>query len=232
MDEVIQIIILFIVTSQSQMGMDGKPTGAWLEEVTTPYYAFVDAGYDVVVASPQGGEMPVDPRSLNERGMAESVKRYLEDDAAQRLFSQTIPLAELPDSDYAAVFLPGGHGPMWDLADNEDVGMAIAVFVLEDKPVGAVCHGPAGLLTAQDRDGNWLFVGKEMTAFSNSEEKTVGLDKTVPFLLESRLVEQGATYSRVKNFEPHIVIDGMLVTGQNPASAAPAASAIIELLQN
>lgn len=230
--EIAKIIILFIVTSQSQMGTDGKPTGVWLEEVTTPYYAFIDAGYEVVVASPQGGQMPIDPRSLQPGSVTESVKRYQQDPAAQMLFANTIPLAQLPNADFAAVFLPGGHGPMWDLAVDEDAGKAVAVFVREGKPVGAVCHGPAGLLTAQDSAGNWLFAGKKLTAFSNAEEKAVGLDKAVPFLLQSELVEKGADYSSAKNFEPYIVIDGNLVTGQNPASAAPAAKAIIELLKN
>jgi len=230
MNEITQIVILFIVTSQSQMGADGEPTGVWLEEVTTPYYAFVDAGFDVVVASPQGGPMPIDPRSLEARGRSASVDRYMADDAAQATFNNTRALEALPDVTYAAVFLPGGHGPMWDLATNEVSGQLLARHYAMGKPIAAVCHGPAGLLPAQDEAGNWIFAGKELTAFSDAEERAVGLAEAVPFLLESELVERGAVYSRVNNFEPHIAIDENLITGQNPASARPVAEAIIERL--
>lgn len=232
MMEFAQIIILFIVTSQSQMGADGEPTGVWLEEVTTPYYAFIDAGFEVVVASPQGGAMPIDPRSLEDRGKSESVDRYFEDEASQKVFGNTVALGDLPDTKASAIFLPGGHGPMWDLASDERVGEIIATHFLAGKPVAAVCHGPAGLLQARDGAGEWLFKDMEMTAFSNNEEAAVGLAETVPFLLENKMVEQGGIYSRVKNFEPHIVIDGNLITGQNPASAEPAAAAVIVILKN
>lgn len=231
MVENVQIIILFIVTSMGTMG-DGsdKPTGVWLEEVTTPYYAFVDAGYEVVIASPEGGVMPVDPRSLKGDAVAASVERYQEDEAAQHLFASTIELDDLPDRTFSAVFLPGGHGPMFDLSQDQEVGRIVATHYALEKPIGAVCHGPAGLLTATDEYGGWIFDGKEMTGFTNAEEEAVGLTDEVPFLLEDRMVEMGGKFVRVKNFQPNVVVDGLLITGQNPASAEESAQMMIRML--
>ncbi|MGE9297316.1 MAG: type 1 glutamine amidotransferase domain-containing protein [Puniceicoccales bacterium] len=230
MVESVKLIILFIVTSHSQMGETGKPTGVWMEEVTTPYYAFVDAGYEVVVASPEGGMMPVDPRSLEGRGVTDSVKRYQQDEATQQVFANTVPLNDVMSMTADAVFLPGGHGPMWDLANDQQVGLIVVRHYGLDKPVAAVCHGPAGLLTATDDYGGWIFAGKELTGFSNAEEEAVGLTEVMPFLLEDKLVEMGGKYVRVENFEPNVVVDGKLITGQNPASAEGTAEAVIELL--
>lgn len=233
MTETVQMIILFIVTSMGTMG-DGsdKPTGAWLEEVTTPYYAFVDAGYEVVVASPEGGAMPIDPRSLEGRGVTESVKRYQADEQAQALFASTLKLDDVVGKDFDAVFIPGGHGPMFDLANNMEVSMIVVQHYGVGKPVAAVCHGPAGLLTATDDYGNWIFAGGEVTGFSNAEEEAVGLTDEMPFLLEDKIVELGGKYVRVKNFEPNVIVDGNLITGQNPASAEGAAKAVIDMLEN
>jgi len=161
MEEIVNIVILFIVTSQAQMGEAGKPTGVWMEEVTTPYYTFVGEGYEVVVASPRGGEMPVDPRSLEGAAVTDSVVRFQEDAKAQKLFSNTIPLSEIEDSSqFDAVFLPGGHGPMWDLANSAKAGSVIVAVFESGKPIGAVCHGPAGLLPAKDDEGNWIFANR------------------------------------------------------------------------
>ncbi len=230
--EALKLVILFVVTSHAEMGETGKPTGAWLEEVAVPYYAFVDAGYDVVVASPKGGETPFDPRSLEPESQTETTKRFLEDSETRKVFSETVPLDKLPDVEFAAVFLPGGHGPMWDLATNKALGTVLADAEQRGIPIGAVCHGPAGLLAAKDADGKWIFAGMKVTAFSDSEERAVRLADVVPFLLETEIVEQGGTYSRRANFTPHVVVDGMLVTGQNPPSSQDTATEIIRLLRD
>ncbi|WOO42342.1 type 1 glutamine amidotransferase domain-containing protein [Rubellicoccus peritrichatus] len=232
MMELLKIVILFVVTSHAEMGETGEPTGMWLEEAAAPYYAFIDAGYDVVVASPKGGKTPIDPRSLEAGNQTDATKRFLSDSKARKAFMEAIPLDELSDVEYTAVFLPGGHGPMWDLANNEKLGDILVEAQKQNKPIGAVCHGPAGLLSAKDTDGNWIFADKEMTAFTNSEESAVQLDKVVPFLLETEIVKQGATFSRRTNFTPHVVVDGLLVTGQNPPSSEGTAEEIIRLIQN
>ncbi len=230
--EALKLIILFVVTSHAEMGKTGKPTGAWLEEVAVPYYAFVDAGYELIVASPEGGETPFDPRSLEPESQTEATKRFLEDSEARKVFSETVPLDQLPDVEFAAVFLPGGHGPMWDLAKSKTLGSILVDADRKGNPVGAVCHGPAGLLAAKDAEGKWLFAGKKLTAFSDAEERAVQLEDVVPFLLETEIVEQGGTYSRRANFTPHVVVDGMLVTGQNPPSSKDTADEIIRLLSD
>lgn len=231
MTEAANIIILFIVTSMGTMGSGSdKPTGAWLEEVTTPYYAFKDAGYEVVVLSPKGGEMPVDPRSLEGRGVTESVKRYQNDEQAQAVFANMHKLSDWDGQIADAVFIPGGHGPMFDLADNIDAGRIIMEHFSQNKPVAAVCHGPAVLFSAYDEYGNWFFKDMEMTGFSNAEESAVGLTDEMPFLLENRMVDEGAKYVRVKNFEPNVVVDRHLITGQNPASAGKAADQTIHFI--
>ncbi|WP_309396955.1 ribosomal protein L7/L12 [Cerasicoccus maritimus] len=227
MVESVQFIILFIVTSMGTMGDGGKPTGVWMEEVTTPYYEFKDAGYEVVVASPEGGVMPIDPRSMEGRGITWSVKRYQDDEQAQAVFANTVKLDDVVGNDYSAVFLPGGHGPMWDLANNQQVGMIVVQHYALGKPVAAVCHGPAGLLTATDDYGGWIFRDKEVTGFTNAEEAAVGLTDEMPFLLEDKLVELGGKFVRVEKFQPNVIVDGNLITGQNPASAAITAEAVI-----
>lgn len=231
--EALKIIILFVVTSHAEMGETGEPTGMWLEEAAAPYYAFVDAGYEVIVASPKGGQAPIDPRSLEPGSQTEATKRFLADTEVQKLFESTVSLEDLPDNiEYAAVFLPGGHGPMWDLAKNETLGQILVEAHSQNKAIGAVCHGPAGLLPAKDADGNWLFAGMDMTAFTNSEETAIQLEEVVPFLLETEIVNNGGTFSRRTNFTPHVVVDGLLVTGQNPPSSEGVAEEMIRLIQN
>lgn len=223
-------VIIFIVTGHAQLGDTGKPTGVWLEEVTTPYYAFTDAGYHVVVVSPEGGAMPIDPRSVQGDAVTESVKRFQEDERAQQVFANTHPIGRLMGETADAVFLPGGHGPMFDLATNEDVGMIVARHYALGKPIGAICHGPAGLITATDEYGGWIFKDKQITGFTNSEEAAVGLTDAVPFLLEDKLVALGGKFESADDFQPNVVVDGKLVTGQNPASAAGTAEALMELI--
>ena len=155
-----------------------------------------------------------------------------DDPDARKVFAETVPLERLPDLEFAAVFLPGGHGPMWDLATNAALGALLEDAQRKGIPIGAVCHGPAGLLTAQDSSGYWLFAGRKLTAFSDAEERAVQLEDVVPFLLESKIVEQGGTYSRRANFTPHVVVDGNLVTGQNPPSSKETANEIVRLLRN
>lgn len=228
MQELITVTILFIVTSHGELGSTGKPTGIWLEELTTPYYALTDAGYHVVIASPKGGAVPIDPRSLGERGKVESVDRYLADSSLQSLLKDAVPLDGLMARDYAAVFFPGGHGPMFDLAQDREVGRLVYFFHERDKPIAAVCHGPAALLapTSYGTD-DWLFAGKKLTGFTNDEEAAVELTDAMPFLLEDELKARGGQFSRADNFQPHVIVDGLLITGQNPASSEGVARALI-----
>ncbi|MGF1450942.1 MAG: type 1 glutamine amidotransferase domain-containing protein [Opitutales bacterium] len=226
----IALTVLFILTSHGQLGDTGKPTGLWLEEATTPYYAMTDAGVRVVIATPDGQPVPIDPRSLNERGRSESVLRYLREGDLRAALAQPETLGQLDLSGFDGLFFPGGHGPMFDLADSETVGDAIAAFVDADKPVGAVCHGPAALLPAKAADGSWLFAGKKVTGFTNEEEHAVELAEVMPFLLETRLKEAGGEFSQAPKFQAHVVTDGKLATGQNPASAKGVARALLALL--
>ncbi|MFK7839879.1 MAG: type 1 glutamine amidotransferase domain-containing protein [Bdellovibrionales bacterium] len=224
--------ILFIVTSAATMGATPEPTGVWLEELTTPYYEFIDAGYDVTVASVAGGEIPIDPRSTGEDQIKEeSVARYLEDKTFQNLIRTTKSAAEIDASKYAAVFFPGGHGTMWDYPNNETLANIITETLDDERIVAAVCHGPAVFVGVLDKNGEPLVKGKTITTFTDSEEEAVGLTDEVPFLLETRLRELGANISIVDNFQPHSVVDGLIVTGQNPASAKPVAADVIKLLK-
>lgn len=223
--------ILIITTSHNQLGDTGYPTGVWLEELAAPYYVFADAGVNITVASPQGGTIPLDPKSEADDAVTEATKRFLNDTSAMHWLIRAVPLADVDMSDYDAVFLPGGHGPMWDLADNPVVNRLLEEAVRSDKPIGAVCHGVAGIAGVHTRDGQPIAAGKNLTAFTNSEEELVKLTNVVPFLLESRLREQGAHFTQAADFHPYVVTDGLLVTGQNPASSEEAARAILHLLK-
>lgn len=219
------LTILILLTSQSVMPGAGKPTGVWLEEFTSPYYRFADAGAEITVASIQGGAVPIDPRSLGDE--AASVARYREDAAAQALIAQSKPLAEVAAKDYDIVFLPGGHGTMWDLPESKQLGQLLVRTLDANRVVAAVCHGPAGLVAAIRANGEPLVKGRRVSAFSDSEEKAAGLTEVVPFLLESRLRELGAKVETGPDFKPFVVTDGKLVTGQNPASAEGVAEAAL-----
>lgn len=224
--------VLFVLTSHDRLGDTGRKTGFWLEEFAAPYYAFVDAGADVVLASPKGGAPPLDPKSDAPGAQTDATRRFRRDPDAQAALAQTRPLAEVSPQGFDALFYPGGHGPLWDLTnDRHSIGL-IEAMAAAGKPVGAVCHAPAALLNAKGRDGRPWIQGKKVTGFSNAEEEAVQLTKVVPFLLQDVLLERGARYLGGAAWQPHVVTDGRLVTGQNPASSGPAAAALIALIRS
>ncbi|MGB3728175.1 MAG: type 1 glutamine amidotransferase domain-containing protein [Thermodesulfobacteriota bacterium] len=215
------------------MGDTGKPTGLWLEEVAAPYYAFKDAGINVEIASIKGGTVPIDPRSLKEIGNnPPSVDRFLQDKQAMSLIKNTKRIDNIDTAKHSVIFLPGGHGTMWDLPESKVLAGIVTQTLQDGRIVSAVCHGPAGLVSAKDINGNPVVKGLKVTAFTNSEEEAVGLTDDVPFLLETRLRELGAEVIIGPDFEPHAVADGNLITGQNPASSGKVAELIIQQLQN
>lgn len=213
--------ILMILTSARTMGENGETTGLWFEELATPYFAFIDAGVSITLASIKGGPTPIDPRSVKAKGENEaSVDRFLNDEAASAALEDTVPVSTIDVGPYDAVFMPGGHGTMWDLPESEVLAALLTRAWAEGKVISAVCHGPAGLVNAEDETGAPLVSGRRVTGFSNSEERAVGLEATVPFLLEPRLRELGGHYECGADFAPFAIADGRLVTGQNPASSA------------
>ncbi len=222
--------VLIVLTSHDQLGDTGKKTGFWLEEFAAPYYVFKDAGASITLASPKGGQPPLDPKSDLPENQTDLTKRFRTDRAAQAELAGTKRLADMSADDFDAVFYPGGHGPMWDMPDNKTSIALIEAFVKADKPVGAVCHAPAAFINVRGKDGDYLVKGKRVTGFTNTEEAAVGLDHVVPFLLEDRLKDRGGRYSKAADWAPYVVIDGLLVTGQNPASSGPGAKALLKLL--
>lgn len=224
--------ILIVLTSHDQLGDTGKKTGFWLEEFAAPYYVLKDAGAAITLASPKGGQPPLDPKSEVPEFQTELTKRFRTDTAAQAELANTKKLADVSADDFDAVFYPGGHGPMWDMPDNATSIALIEAFVKSDKPVGAVCHAPVALVNVRGKDGEYLVKGKRVTGFTNEEEEEVGLSATVPFLLEDRLKERGSIYSKTANWVPYVQVDGRLVTGQNPASSGPAAEELLKLLRS
>ena len=224
--------ILIVLTSHDHLGDTGKKTGFWLEEFVAPYYVFKDAGATITLASPKGGQPPLDPKSDLSENLTEQTKRFRTDSAAQAELANTKKLADVSAADFDAVFYPGGHGPMWDMPDNPTSIALIEACVKADKPVGAVCHAPAALVNVRGKDGQYLVKGKRVTGFTNAEEKAVGLTEIVPFLLEDRLKERAGLYSKGVNWAPYVQADGKLVTGQNPASSGPAAKELLTLLRS
>lgn len=222
--------VLVVLPSHDQLGNTGQKTGFWLEEFTDPYYKFIDSGYEVTIASPRGGKPPVDPKSTQKENQSESTQRFERDKSAQAKLENTLVLSQVSASDYDTLFLPGGHGPMWDLSSDENMKKIVEDFYSDKKIVSAVCHGPAGLLQATDRNGNSILKGKKITGFTNNEEFAVGLTKAVPFSLENRMKELGGKFEKGQDFKPFIVSDGQLITGQNPKSALPAAEKVVEIL--
>jgi putative intracellular protease/amidase len=225
--------VLMIVTSHAQLGNTGKPTGIWAEELTTPYYALVDAGFEVTLASPLGGTPPfadgsVKPKLEDNEG---SVKRFLSDAAAMAKFNATHKTADLQAANYSAVFLPGGHGTMWDTATENATARLVADSFNAGKPTAAVCHGPAGLVKALRLDGKSILFGKKVNGFTNAEETAAGLMEVVPFHLETKMRELGGVFESGPNWAPYAVRDGNLITGQNPASSALVASHVVAALQ-
>lgn len=221
--------ILFVITSQESLGSTGNKTGVWLEELVAPYYVFKDAGAEITLVSPKGGQPPVDPHSDGPDSVLKVVGRFKKDAAAKRALANTGTLAGIRVQDYNAVFYPGGHGVVWDLAEDRDSIAILNAAAAAGIPIGTVCHGPAALRHAQGPDGQPLVKGKSVTGFSNAEETAVGLTQVVPFLVEDMLRAAGSHYSKVANWQPHVVIDGTLVTGQNPASSEAVAEALLKL---
>lgn len=219
-----------ILTSHSDLVNTDSKTGVWLGEFTDPYYEFVDKGYEVTLASPKGGKPPIDPRSQLTENITSSNRRFHQDEKAQNAFEFTLPLMNIDADNYDAVFFPGGHGPMGDLASDEINAHLVIDFYRQQKPIGAICHGPAALLTAAIEEPE-LLIDKEVTAFSNTEEMIVGLLDNIPFSLEDRLKTLGAKYnSATIPFTSKVKVSGKLITGQNPASAEKAAKEMIKML--
>jgi putative intracellular protease/amidase len=221
--------ILIVLTSHDQLGTSGEKTGFWLEEFTAPYYVFKDAGAEVVIASPKGGRPPIDPRSEHPESLGETTSRFKADVVAETDLDHTVALAKVDVADFDAVFYAGGHGPLWDLAEDGDSVALIEAFNAAGKPVSAVCHGPAVLRHVKS-GGVPLVKGRNVTGFSNAEEMGVKLDKIVPFLLEDELKRLGGVYAKGPDFGSFIQVDRNLVTGQNPASSTAVARALMGLL--
>ncbi|MGB9110932.1 MAG: type 1 glutamine amidotransferase domain-containing protein [Telluria sp.] len=222
--------ILMVLTSHDQLGDTGKKTGFWLEEFAAPYFALKDAGASITVVSPAGGHPPLDPKSDEPDAQTDATRRFKSDAAAQAVLASTGKLSEVNAADFDAVFYPGGHGPLWDLAEDRHSIALIEAMVAAGKPVAAVCHAPGVLRHVKAADGSLLVKGKKVTGFTNTEEEAVGLTKVVPFLVEDMLKENGGEYSKGADWQSYVVTDGKLVTGQNPASSEAGAQALLKLL--
>ncbi|KJG07634.1 type 1 glutamine amidotransferase domain-containing protein [Photobacterium kishitanii] len=224
--------ILIVLTSHQNLGETTAKTGLWLDEFTVPFYAFKDNNYTVTLASPNGQQVPVDPKSDTPELQTESVLRFKNDPDAVTQLANTLLLSTINPADYDAVFYPGGHGPLWDLSQDIASQKIIEWCYQNNKPTGLVCHGPAALKAPKNPDGSPLITGKNVTGFSDSEEAAVGLTEVVPFLLEDMLTSQGAHYSKGADWQSYVVVDKNLITGQNPASALAVATEIIHQLQD
>lgn len=222
--------ILMILTSHDQLGDTGKKTGFWLEEFAAPYYVLKDAGHDITLASPAGGQPPLDPKSDEPDAQTEATERFKQDPEAQAQLASTLKLADIDIAAFDGVFYPGGHGPLWDLAESATSKALIETALASGKPVALVCHAPAVLKSVTAPDGTPIVKGRKVTGFTNAEEDAVGLTDIVPFLLEDALRAQGAEFSNVGLFEPLVVSDGLLITGQNPPSSEPTAHALLDAL--
>ena len=222
--------ILIVLTSHDKLGNTGEKTGFWLEELAAPYYVLKDAGVQLTLASPLGGQPPLDPKSDDPDAQTDATRRFTADTEAQAELADTRVLSTLDAGDYDAVFYPGGHGPLWDLAEDASSIALIESMLNNGKPVAAVCHAPAVLRHAKDADGKPVVAGKAVTCFTKSEEAAVGLTDVVPFLVEDMLNESGGEFSKGADWEAHVLTDGLLITGQNPASSAPAADALLRAL--
>ena len=222
--------VLMVLTSHDTLGNTGRKTGFWLEELAAPYYAFKDAGANVVLASPAGGQPPLDPKSNEPGFQTEQTRRFGADPAANAQLASTVRLDTVSQADFDAVFYPGGHGPLWDLAEDTNSISLIEAFIAANKPVALVCHAPGVLRHVKKADGSPLVGGKRVTGFTNTEEMAVELTDIVPFLVEDELKAKGGIYSSIEDWASYVVADGLLITGQNPASSAAAAEKLIEQL--
>lgn len=221
--------VLMVLTSHDQLGDTGKKTGFWVEEFAAPYYVLADAGAEITLASPKGGQPPIDPSSTTEDAETEATKRFDKDEDLQEKLSKTKKLEEINAEDFDGVFYPGGHGPLWDLANDLNSINLIENFFREMKPLALVCHAPAALANTTYNEEP-LVRGKEVTGFTNSEEEAVGLTKVVPFLIEDKMNQLGAHYSKTDDWKSFVKVDGKLITGQNPASSEAAAKELLKLL--
>ncbi len=222
--------VLFVVTSNDKLGNTGEKTGFWSEEFAAPYYELLDKGIEITIASPLGGQPPIDPKSADPASATEDTKRFDADKALQEKLKNTHKLSTINQADYDAVFYPGGHGPLWDLVEDKNSIALIESFYTHNKPVAFVCHAPAVLKNVKVK-GEYLVKGKKVTGFTNEEEEAVGLTKVVPFLLEDALTQNGAKFSKTANWQPYAVEDGFLITGQNPASSKLVADKLLEKLK-
>lgn len=223
--------VLIVLTSHSQLGNTGKKTGFWIEEFATPYYVLADAGVNLTIASPKGGQPPIDPKSDEPDAQTDATKRFKNDTDLKEKLSQSVKLSEINEKDFDAVFYPGGHGPLWDLANDEKSITLIQEFLSSNKPVAMVCHAPGALINVKNTDGSPLVEGKAVTGFSNSEEEAVELTDVVPFLLEDEFKKLGGHYSKGPDWGSYVKKDGLLITGQNPGSSEEAANVLLKVLK-
>lgn len=224
--------ILMVLTSHSDLGNTGEKTGFWIEEFAAPYYVFADAGATITIASPLGGQPPVDPKSEAPDAQTPATQRFYKDYTAIDLVAHTLKLSDINESDYDAVFYPGGHGPLWDLADDKDSIGLIQSFYKNQKPIAFVCHAPAALVNVTTENGEFLVKNKKVTGFSNTEEEAVKLTDIVPFLLEDELKNKGGIYSKGNDWGSYVQQDGLLITGQNPASSEETARLLLATLND
>lgn len=223
--------VLMVLTSHSELGNTGEKTGFWVEEFAAPYYLLKDAGATITIASPKGGQPPIDPKSAAPENQTEATKRFDKDEALQKQLAISYKLSDVAVKDFDGVFYPGGHGPLWDLNKDENSIQLIHDFITAGKPVAAVCHAPAALIHVKNKNGDPLVKGKKVTGFTNTEEEAVKLTDVVPFLLEDELKAKGGLYSKAADWSSYVVKDGLLITGQNPASSEEAARELLNLLK-
>ena len=222
--------VLFVLTSHDKLGSTGHKTGFWLEEFAAPYYALKDAGAMITLASPAGGQPPLDPKSNEPAAQTSATERFRQDTEAQAALASTAPLNQVSATDFDAVFYPGGHGPLWDLANDPNSIALLEAFARAGKPLALVCHAPGALINVRAADGQPLVAGRHVTGFTNSEEAAVGLTTVVPFLIEDVFMRLGARYEKAPDWQVHVVTDGRLITGQNPASSEGVAHALLSML--
>lgn len=223
--------VLFVLTSHDQLGDTGKKTGFWVEEFAAPYYSLLDKGVNITIATPKGGAAPIDPSSDSPDAATEATERFDKDETAKNLIANTKVLADMNADDFDAVFYPGGHGPLWDLANDDKSIALIEKFNSQDKPVAFVCHAPAALKDVKGTDGNPLVQGRKVTGFTNTEEEAVQLTEVVPFLVEDMLTKNGGIYSKKEDWAAYAIQDGNLITGQNPASSELVADKLLESIK-